>query len=168
LPFLQAEKEKNEQRRLEALAAKSAAEAWPITELLCSSLITNTPYAALCCCILQAEKKERERRRLEALAAKRYPIDDLELLTEELTVLLLHLWLFHYAAGNGAGGTSRNVAVAAKRSILAASIRHCPASMHETHLLPATLCRFSCRLRRRSESGAAWRPLLPSATPSMT
>lgn len=33
---------------------------------------------------LQAEKEERERRRQEALAAKRYPIDDLELLAEEL------------------------------------------------------------------------------------
>jgi hypothetical protein len=32
----------------------------------------------------QAEKEMREKRRLEALAAKRYPIDDLELLSEEL------------------------------------------------------------------------------------
>lgn len=34
---------------------------------------------------MQAEKEEREKRRQEALAAKRYPIDDLELLFEELT-----------------------------------------------------------------------------------
>jgi hypothetical protein len=35
--------------------------------------------------MFQAEKELREKRRQDALAAKRYPIDDLELLSEELT-----------------------------------------------------------------------------------
>jgi hypothetical protein len=55
---------------------------------------------------LQAEKEERERRRLEALAAKRYPIDDLELLTEELTAAAL-------AAANGSVPSTSAAAAAA-------------------------------------------------------
>lgn len=35
--------------------------------------------------VLQAEKELREKRKQEALAAKRYPIDDLQLLSQELT-----------------------------------------------------------------------------------
>jgi hypothetical protein len=44
--------------------------------------------------LLQAEKEERERRRAEALAARRYPIDDMEHLTEQVAA----------ATAPGAGG----------------------------------------------------------------
>lgn len=48
---------------------------------------------------LQAEKEEREKRRQEALTAKRYPIDDLELLNEQLTAAVA-------AAGSAIAGSS--------------------------------------------------------------
>lgn len=54
----------------------------------------------------QAEKEDREKRRQEALAAKRYPIDDLELLTEDLTAAMT-------AAAEAAGTSSAAAAHAA-------------------------------------------------------
>lgn len=57
-------------------------------------LLVHPPYAFLLPALLQAEKEERERRRAEALAARRYPIDDMEHLTEQVAA----------ATAPGAGG----------------------------------------------------------------
>jgi hypothetical protein len=80
--------------------------------------------------LLQAEKEERERRRLEALAAKRYPIDDLELLTEELTAAAL-------AAANGsAPSTSAAADAASKALLLAPEQLDVPGLSDAKHLAP--------------------------------
>jgi hypothetical protein len=83
---------------------------------------------------LQAEKEERERRRLEALAAKRYPIDDLELLTEELTAAAL-------AAANGSAPSTSAAAAAAadeasKALLLAPEQLDVPGLSDAKHLAP--------------------------------
>jgi hypothetical protein len=84
---------------------------------------------------VQAEKEERERRRIEALAAKRYPIDDLELLTEELTAAA-----FATAANGNVPGTSAAAAAAAdeasKALLLAPEQLDVPGLSDAKHLAP--------------------------------
>eukprot|EP00775_Hariotina_reticulata_P007967 gene7967-8165_t len=66
----------------------------------------------------QAEKEERERRRQEALAAKRYPIDDLELLAEELAAAAAAAVQGRADTGAAAAeGTAPGVEAASSRAV---------------------------------------------------
>jgi hypothetical protein len=110
-----------------------------ISSSCCCCCHCRCVFSCYYCCwlVLQAEKEERERRRLEALAAKRYPIDDLELLSEELTAAALAA----AAAANSNGPSSSAAAAAAaddasKALALAPEQLDVPCLSNAKHLAP--------------------------------
>jgi len=92
---------------------------------------------------LQAEKEERERRRQEALAAKRYPIDDLELLAEELAAAAAQGRAGAKAAA--AGGTAAAPEATCSRAVSSSPPAAAKEALHTGHaLLPSEQLDLVC------------------------
>lgn len=126
-------------------------------------------------CSLQAEKELREKRKQEALAAKRYPIDDLELLSEELTAAAAAALAAQkdqqdggdVAAAAAAAGTPRRLALpAAEQADLAclASAQHLDEAqsqrMGQLLYVADTLSSFSRQLGLKGCSSAELQGML--------